>query len=61
MKQQSFYSESIKYGKIDWQQFKEEDSIASDENPESPLFIYLSHYLQYINRETSVNKYYSFN
>ena len=37
MKQQSFYSESKKYGKIDWQQFKEEESIVSDEKLENLL------------------------
>lgn len=37
MKQQSFYSESKKYGKIDWQKFKEEDSIVSDEKLENLL------------------------
>ncbi len=31
MKQQSFFSESKELGRIDWQQFKEEDSIVSDE------------------------------
>jgi ferric-dicitrate binding protein FerR (iron transport regulator) len=37
MKQQSFYSKSKKYGKIDWLQFKEEDSIVSDEKLENLL------------------------
>jgi len=37
MKQQSFYNESKKLGKIDWQQFKEEDNIVSDEKLENLL------------------------
>lgn len=37
MKQQSFFSESKKLGKIDWQQFKEEDSIVSDEKLDTLL------------------------
>jgi len=34
MKQQSFYRESKEFGKVDWQQFKEEDGIVSDEKLE---------------------------
>lgn len=37
MKQLSFYSESEKFGKIDWQQFKEEDSIVSDKKLDALL------------------------
>lgn len=37
MKQQSFFTESKKLGKIDWQQFKEEDSIVSDEKLDTLL------------------------
>src|SRR6056297_1363009 len=37
MKQQSFYNESKKLGKIDWQQFNEEESIVSDEKLENIL------------------------
>jgi transmembrane sensor len=37
MKQQSFFSESKKLGNIDWQQFKEEDSIVSDEKLDTLL------------------------
>lgn len=44
MKQQSFYIESKKYGMIDWLQFKQEDSIVSDEHLENPLYIYISDY-----------------
>jgi hypothetical protein len=61
MKQQSFYSKSKKYGKIHWQQFKEEYCIISDEKPDFFLSIYMSHYQQHINQEASVNNYYSFN
>jgi transmembrane sensor len=34
MKEQSFYDESLKFGKNDWQQFKEENSNVSDEKLE---------------------------
>ena len=37
MKQQSFYNESKKHGKIEWQQFKEEENIVSDEKLENLL------------------------
>lgn len=37
MKQQSFYNESKKLGKIDWQKFSEEENIISDEKLESLL------------------------
>lgn len=37
MKQQSFFSESKKLGKIDWQQLKEEYSIVSDEKLDTLL------------------------
>lgn len=37
MKQQSFFSESRKLGKVDWQQFKEEDNVVSDEKLDSLL------------------------
>ncbi|SHE54074.1 FecR family protein [Mariniphaga anaerophila] len=37
MKQQFFFSESQKLGKVDWQQFKEEDSIVSDEKLDTLL------------------------
>lgn len=37
MKQQSFYRESKELGKVDWQQFKEEDGIVSDEKLETLL------------------------
>lgn len=37
MKQQSFYNECKKLGKIDWQQFNDEESIVSDEKLENLL------------------------
>ena len=37
MKQQSFYKESKELGRKDWQQFKEEDSLVSDEKLETLL------------------------
>jgi transmembrane sensor len=37
MKQQSFFSESEMLGKADWQQFKEEDSIVSNEKLDTLL------------------------
>lgn len=37
MKQQSFFSESEKLGKVDWQQFKEEDSLVSDDKLDTLL------------------------
>ncbi|MGV8137100.1 MAG: FecR family protein [Mangrovibacterium sp.] len=37
MKRQSFFSESEKFGKADWQQFKEEDSIVSNEKLDTLL------------------------
>ena len=37
MKQQSFFSESKKLGKIDWQQFKEEDGLISDDKLDTLL------------------------
>ena len=37
MKQQSFFNESKELGKADWQQFKEKDSIVSDEKLDTLL------------------------
>jgi len=37
MKQQSFYNESKELGKIDWQQFKEDDTIVSGEKLDTLL------------------------
>ncbi|QGY42563.1 DUF4974 domain-containing protein [Maribellus comscasis] len=37
MKQQSFFTESKEFGRVDWQQFKEEDSFVSDEKLDTLL------------------------
>ena len=37
MKQQQFYNESKEFGKNDWQQFKEEDNLVSEEKLDTLL------------------------